>query len=75
MFWRIMSGNIVTDVFTHKAYRFTDQNTWVHVAPDASAALWAEFFSPDVVTVDTDLWRQCYLFLKTCPGFENVTDL
>lgn len=75
-FWQIGMGNCVYNVEDSKTYKFSELNTWVHVVSEFGDALWSKFFDPTIVQDSTtNLWKQLYLFLKTCPGFENVTDI
>jgi len=39
------------------------------------SAWWDSWFAPNLVLDgESNLYRQCYLYLKTCPGFEHVQD-
>lgn len=75
-FWGLAANQTFYDLIEEN-YFTLDINTLerTRVYPMNDTRVWATWFPPELIFSETsNLYKQCYLFLKSLPGFENVID-
>lgn len=76
-FWFVSPGHPYYHPASELYYHITDEEGSYNTSSfEEDARMWDKWFAPQHVLLDEEnnLYKQIYIFLKTLPGFENVTD-
>ena len=74
-FWMLGPDEIFYNAKDDYYFRFGPNLEMLRVYPTNDYRLWDKFFAHSLVISDSsNIFKQAYKYLKTCPGFENVTD-
>ena len=75
IYWFMNQGQKIHNLEDDKYYVYNLSEKKFEWAPNfTDIKLWDKYFGPQLAIWEFDIIAQCYKFLKTLPGFENVTD-